>query len=185
MTTIVTTTGSNTCAVYADSGLTSELIHPDIHKITTQGNWLIASAGDGRQCDILHYQTKYPKPPTQLLTKSREHWHSWIVNKVIPNIAKGLPGNDYDFELLLVTHAKAFYVASSLSVSDASPYWALGTGSQLAIGYLASAQYDDNWNRDHDLKAKYAVSISMMHDPFTRGEIKGYVSYHTGHLVRG
>jgi len=186
MTTIVTTTGSNTCAVYADSGLTSELIHPDIHKITTQGTWLIASAGDGRQCDILHYQIKYPKPPATLHGKGDNDWHKWMVTKVVPIIVKQLPGkeNDYDFELLLVTHGRAFYVATSLSVSNAHPYWALGTGAQLALGYLASAQYQPDWHKNHDLIAKHSVSIAQMHDPFTRGNIRGYISHHTGHIVQ-
>lgn len=185
MTTIVTTTGSNTTAIFADSGLTSDLIHPDVRKITTVNKWLIACAGDARQADVLHYLVKYPNPPKTLLNKPREEWFKWIVQSVIPKIEKALSGftkDEWSFELLLVTYGKAFYVSTSLSVSSAEPYWAIGSGSHLAIGYLASAQYDDDWYKNHDLKARYAVSIAGMHDEATRGKIHGYISHHTGHI---
>lgn len=185
MTTIVTTTGTNTTAIFADSGLSSDLIHPDVKKITQSGKWLIACAGDARQADVLHYLVKYPNPPKSLIGKSREDWFAWIVRKVIPAIESALSFKDkeeYNFELLLVTYGKAFYIATSLSVSSGEPYWAVGSGAHLAIGYLASAQYDEDWYKNHDLKARYAVSVAGMHDEATRGRIHGFISHHTGHI---
>lgn len=185
MTTIVTTTGSNTSAVFADSGITSDLMMPDIRKITKQGTWLIACAGDARQADVIHYAVKYPKPPKSLISKSNEDWFKWLVLNVVPLIEDALnikDKNDYEFEIILVTHGKAFYVSTSLSVSIAEPYWAVGSGSHLAIGYLSHAQYKPNWHKDHDFIAKYAVSLAQIHDSATRGKIHGYVSHHTGHI---
>jgi ATP-dependent protease HslVU (ClpYQ) peptidase subunit len=185
MTTVVTTTGNNWTAIFADSGLTSDIAHPDIRKITQQGKWLISFAGDARQADVLHYLVKYPNPPKSLITKPREEWFAWIVRKVIPLMENALNLKDkeeYNFEGLIVTHGHAFYIATSFAVSSAEPYWAIGSGSHLAIGYLASAQYDDNWNKDHDLKSRYAVSVAGMHDEATRGKIHGFVSYRTGHI---
>jgi 20S proteasome alpha/beta subunit len=187
MTTIVTTTGNNFAAIYADSGLSSDLIHHDVRKITQQGTWLIGCAGDARQADLIHYAVKYPKPPQSLLNKPTQEWFGWIVLNVIPKIEAALElkdKDDYNFEILLITHGRAFYIATSLSVSHAEPYWAVGSGSHLAIGYLSHAQYKDNWSKDHDFIAKYAVSIAQIHDEATRGKIHGYISNKDG-SVRG
>jgi ATP-dependent protease HslVU (ClpYQ) peptidase subunit len=182
MTTILTTTGSNYATLVADSGVTSDVIHPDMPKIFQQDNWLIGASGDARACDIFAYGVKYPKVPKTLLSKSIDDWYKWIVLNVIPRIEVALPKGENDSECLLVTHGRAFHIGSNLGLTTASPYWAIGSGASIALGALASMQYEDNWNKDHDLKSKYAVSIAQMHDPFSRGCITTYISHHTGHI---
>lgn len=182
MTTIVTTTGSNTATLVADRGVTSDVIHHDMPKIFTQGTWLIGASGDSRICDVYAYGVKYPKVPKSLLTKPMDDWYKWIVQNVVPRIEIAMPKGENDGEAIIVTHGRTFYIASNLSVTSASPYWAIGSGAPIALGVLASMQYDDNWHKDHDLKARHSVSIAQMHDPFTRGIIDTYTSHHTGHI---
>lgn len=181
MTTIVTTTGSNYATLSADRGVTSDLIHHDMKKIFVQGTWLIGASGDSRVCDIYAYGIKYPKIPKTLLVKPLDDWYKWVVQNVIPRLQNALP-KDEDGEAILITHGKAFYIASNLSVTLAAPYWAIGSGGQIALGTLAAMQYDDDWHKNHDMKSKYAVSIAQMHDPNTRGTIDTLVSHHTGHI---
>lgn len=181
MTTILTTTGSNFATLVADSGVTSDVIHPDMSKIFKQDSWLIGASGDSRICDLYAYGVKYPKPPKTLMGKSHNDWFKWMVTKVIPLIENVLPKTDSDSECILVTHGKSFYISSSLSVTSAMPYWAIGSGGSLALGVLASLQYDDDWYKNHDLKARHALSIAQMHDPFSRGAIEVWRSDHTGH----
>jgi hypothetical protein len=149
-------------------------------KIFNQGSWLIGASGDSRICDLFAYGIKYPKPPKTLLGKANDEWYKWMVINVVPLIEKALPKTENDYEAILVTHGKAFYLGSNLSITNAMPYWAIGSGGTLALGVLASMQYDDNWNKDHDMKARYAVSIAQMHDPFTRGGVECWRSEHTG-----
>lgn len=186
MTTIITTSGSNTATVVADRGITSDLIHPDMRKVVNQGTWLIACAGSDRGCDVLQYGVKYPAPPESLKTKGTDDWYGWMVTSVVPRIVKAIKDaniNDYDTEAILVTHGKAFHLSQTLGVLKAEPYWAIGSGAQLALGSLADDQYKDNWNKDHDLIAIKAGSIASMHDPFTRGTLDLWVSHHTGKVV--
>lgn len=180
MTTIVSTTGSNTVTLAADRGITSDVIHPDMPKIVQQKTWLIAVAGDARACDVLQYAIKYPTPP-----KSLTDWNRWMVTKVVPLIDGGI-GNakDEDWEAILVTHGQSFLITNSLGVLTASPYWSIGSGSKLALGVLADSQYSDNWLKNQDIVARHALSVASMHDPFTRGTFDVFVSHHTGRVHR-
>jgi ATP-dependent protease HslVU (ClpYQ) peptidase subunit len=183
MTTIITTTGSNSATLVSDRGITSDLIHPDMRKIVQQKTWLIGCAGSDRGCDVLQYSVKYPVPPKSLLGKTKDEWFGWVVVNVVPRIAQAIKDsglNEYDGEAILVTHGKSFYISSTLGVLNADPYWAIGSGAQLAIGALAEYQYNSEWNKNHDLMAKQAGGIASMHDPFTRGSLDLWVSHHTG-----
>lgn len=185
MTTIVTTTGNNFAALIADRGITSDVIHPDMPKIIQQKTWLIAVAGSDRACDVIQYCVKYPAPPQALLGKRIDDWYGWVVVNVIPRIAQAVKESgltEFDGEAILVTHGKAFYLTSTLGLLKADPYWAIGSGSQLALGSLAADQYNDDWNKNHDLIAKRSLSIASMHDPFTRGTVDTYISDHTGRI---
>lgn len=190
MTTIITTTGNNTATLLADRGITSDLIHPDMPKIVNQKTWLIGCAGSDRTCDVIQYGVKYPVPPITLQGKSIDDWYGWIVSNVVPKVAKalkdaGLSLESLDSEAILVTHAKAFVLTQTLGILKAEPYWAIGSGAQLAIGSLAADQYKDNWYKDHDLIAKKAGGIASMHDPNTRGTLDLWVSHATGKVHRG
>lgn len=181
MTTIITTTGNNFATLTADQGITSDLIHPDMVKIVQQDTWLIGVAGSARVCDQLQYAIEYPKPPLDVV-KSGD-WLKWLVTKVIPLIDDTIKDSEMDAEALLITHGKAFLISENLSVLTASPYWAIGSGADLALGSLADKQYKPDWNKNHDLSALRAIECASMHDPNTRGTIDQYRSYTTGRVM--
>lgn len=184
MTTIVTTSGNNYATIAADRGITSDLVMPDMSKIVAQGKWLIAVAGDIRACDLLQYGIKYPNPPKRLLNKAKQDWFGWVVTTIVPLIKATLKGEpEQDFEAIIVTHGRSFLITSELGVLDPAPYWAIGSGSKIAIGHLATFQYSENWNKNHDLMAKQSLEVASMHDPNTRGTIDLWVSAGDG-LVR-
>ena len=181
MTTIVTTTGNNFCTITADQGITSDLIHPDMTKIIQQDTWLIGVAGNARVCDQLQYSIEYPKPPIEVV-KSGD-WLKWLVTKVIPLIDDTIKDTEMDAEALLVTHGKAFLIGENLSVLSAKPYWAIGTGADLALGALTEKSYLPDWNKNHDLSALKAMQAASMHDPNTRGTIDQYRSLPNGKVI--
>lgn len=183
MTTIVTTTGSNWATLAADRGITSDLVMPDMPKIVNQGKWLIGVAGDVRACDLLQYGVKYPNP-THLAKKPKSDWFPFLVNKVVPIMKQAIKGEtEQDFEAILVSYGKAFLITTDFGVLDAAPYWAIGSGAKLAIGHLGAMQYADDWNKNHDLIAKYSIETASMHDINTRGKIDIQISHHTGHVT--
>ena len=181
MTTIITTTGNNFCTITADQGITSDLIHPDMTKIIQQDTWLIGVAGNARVCDQLQYSIEYPKPPVEVV-KSGD-WLKWLVTKVIPLIDDTIKDTEMEAEALLVTHGKAFLIGENLSVLTAAPYWAIGSGADLALGSLADKQYLPDWNKNHDLSALRAMECASMHDPNTRGIIDQYRSLPNGKVI--
>jgi hypothetical protein len=181
MTTIVTTSGNNFATLTADQGITSDLIHPDMPKIVQQDTWLIGVAGSARVCDQLQYSIEYPKPPVDVV-KSGD-WMKWLVTKVIPLIDDTVKDTEMDAEALLITHGKAFLISENLSVLTASPYWAIGSGADLALGSLAEKQYARDWHKNHDLSALRALETAGMHDPNTRGSVDQYRSYTNGKVI--
>jgi 20S proteasome alpha/beta subunit len=183
MTTIISTTGNNYACVVADRGITSDLIHHDLEKVVQQGSWLIAGSGSSRACDVLQFGVKFPKPPVSLQSKSDNEWRGWVVSSVVPVIQKAFKDGQVeadDFEAILITHGRSYHLDSTLGVLSAYPYWAIGSGAQLAIGYLSDAQYSENWYKNNDLVAKYAAQIASMHDPNTRGTLDLWISDHSG-----
>lgn len=183
MTTIISTTGTNYACIVADRGITSDLVHHDLEKVTQQGSWLIAGAGSTRACDVLQCLVTFPKPPVSLLKKSDNEWRAWVVRAVVPVIQQAFKEHSVeadDFEAILVTHGRAYHLDSSLGVLSAYPYWAIGSGSQLALGYLSDAQYSENWFKNNDLVARHAAQIASMHDPNTRGTIDVWISHMQG-----
>jgi len=182
MTTIITTTGNNFCTLTADQGITSDLIHPDMPKIVKQDTWLIGVAGSARVCDQLQYGIDYPKPPIDVVKSGA--WLKWLVTKVIPLIDYVVKDKEMEAEALLITHGKAFLIGEDLSVITAQPYWAIGTGADLAIGSLADKQYKPDWHKNHDLSALRAMESASMHDPNTRGTIDQYRSYTNGKVMQ-
>ena len=183
MTTIITTSSNNSATLIADRGITSDLIHPDMSKIVQQDTWLIGVAGNARVCDQLQYVVEYPEPPKDVV-KSGE-WLKWIVTIVIPLIAEVIKDTEMEAEALLVTHGKAFLISENLSVLSAKPYWAIGSGSELALGVLAHLQYNPDWNKNHDLSGLKAAQVASMHDPNTRGTLDRWNSHHTGKVFKG
>jgi 20S proteasome alpha/beta subunit len=181
MTTIITTTGNNFATLTADQGITSNLIHPDMKKIVQQDTWLIGVAGNARVCDQLQYAIEYPKPPLDVVKAG--NWLKWLVSKVMPLIDHQVKDSEMDAEAILVTHGKAFLISDNLSVLTAQPYWAIGTGAELALGSLSDKQYLAGWNKNHDLSALRAMEAASMHDPNTRGSLDQFKSYANGKVI--
>lgn len=190
MTTIVTTTGPNFATIVADRGVTSDLMHPDRVKIVQQGSWIIAVTGTARDCDLYQYAVKYPKPTPALLKKPSEEWVSWMVLNVVPLIKEQLnpepeKNPEFNAEAILVTHGRSFHIGCLFDVQIAEPFWAIGSGSHLALGSLAAFQYEDTWYKNHDIMAKRAIENAEMFDPFTRGSIDVFISHKQGPISRG
>lgn len=180
MTTIIATVGNNGATMTADRGITSDLIHPDMPKIVQQDSWLIGVAGSSRVCDQLQYSIEYPKPPQELVNQSQDLWYKWIVTKVIPLIDDTIKDTEMEAEALLITHGKAFLISENMSVLSAAPYWAIGSGAELALGSLAVSAYNPDWNKNHDLSGIRAGQVAGMHDPNTRGTLDQYISHPNG-----
>jgi len=181
MTTIITTTGSSFCTLTADQGITSDMIHPDMPKIVQQDTWLIGVAGSARVCDQLQYLIEYPAPPVDVVKSGQ--WMKWIVTQVVPLIDDTIKDSEMDAEALLITHGQAFLLSENLSVLTAKPYWAIGSGADLALGSLADKQYKPDWHKNHDLSALRAIEAASMHDPNTRGTLDQYRSYTNGKVI--
>ena len=182
MTTIITTTGNNFATLTADQGITSNLIHPDMHKIVQQDSWLIGVAGSARVCDQLQYSIEYPKPPIDVVKSG--NWIKWLVTKVMPLLDNKIKDSEMDAEAILITHGQAFLISENLSVLTAKPYWAIGSGAELALGSLSEKQYLPGWHRNHDLSALRAIEAAGMHDPNTRGTVDQYRSYTNGKVIQ-
>lgn len=182
MTTIVTTTGNNYATITADQGITSDMIHPDMTKIVQHDSWLIGVAGSARICDKLQYVVPYPVPPVDVVKSGQ--WMKWLVTKVIPLIDATIKDTEMEAEALLITHGKAFLISENLSVLTAAPYWAIGSGADLALGSLAEKQYKPDWYKNHDLSALRAMEAASMHDPNTRGSLDQYRSYTNGKVMQ-
>jgi hypothetical protein len=192
MTTIVTTTSKEFSTVYGDEGITSDLIHPNMRKVINQGSWLIAACGEDRVCDVVQYVVKYPVVPKYLQGKSTTDWYSWVATQVVTKIdaavEKSMPKaykhSIGDSQLILVTHGKSFLIGETLGVTLAEPYWSIGSGCHIAIGALANSVKAANWATSHHKHAENAIKTAQIHDPYTRGDISGFLSYADGSIVR-
>jgi hypothetical protein len=170
--------------MYGDEGITSDLMHPDMPKIVQHGTWLIAACGEDRVCDVVQYVVKYPAVPNYLLDKDYDRWYSWVVTQVIPRIAtaiektmpKAYKNSIGESELLLITHGRAFLIGETLGVTKASPYWSIGSGSHIAIGFLADKASAKTWPKTFTQHAKKSIEVAQKHDPYTRGKVTGYIS---------
>jgi ATP-dependent protease HslVU (ClpYQ) peptidase subunit len=192
MTTIVTTVSDTHAVMLGDQGITSDLKHPDMNKIVNRGTWLIGVSGDSRICDILQYEVTYPRVPKTLLTKPNSEWYKWIVTRIIPRMAdvvdkklhKSYRGTIGDSEALLTTHGRSFLIDELLGVSRTDPFWAIGSGSHLALGSLNVMSKYDSWNTNHANYAHEAIKSAMMHDPYSRGAVSGYRSDINGRISK-
>lgn len=141
MTTILAVQYDDGFIIGADSQVTSydrPYSHPDVKKITEQGDYVIAGAGNSRYCDIVQYG--WTLPPYD---GSDEYY--FMVNKVVPEIKAAhdctgvILGKDESFKFIIGLNKKLFYVEEGYSVirSDVGIY-GLGTGSDLAVGAFSA-----------------------------------------------
>lgn len=197
MTTIAVTCSNNRAVMMAESGITDEAFHtaPPMNKIVRQGDWLIASAGADRVCDVVQYLTKYPVIPPALKKQSDiQEWYRFIAKRVIPVIRKtaqeelSLDVKDGvaelpDAELMLVTHGRAFSISATLGISKVEPYWAIGSGGTLALGSLATTHTQYDFETKLEQYTYKALTVAIKHDSFSHPPIYGYVSHKSGKIT--
>ena len=196
MTTIVVATTPTQCVMMSESGITDEAFTtaPPMKKIIRQGEWLIAASGADRVCDVLQFIVKYPAiPPTVKKKDDDLDWYQWIAKRIIPMIRKAaqdeltLDTKDGvaelpDSELILVTHGRAFSISNTLGISNASPYWAIGSGGSLALGALSVLYNTTTWNLNHATHCHKAIQTAIKHDSFSHPPIYGYISNKNGNI---
>jgi ATP-dependent protease HslVU (ClpYQ) peptidase subunit len=115
-----------------------------------------------------------------------------MVKQVIPKIAvavesslhKAYRGTIGESEVILISHGHAFLIGETLGITKAEPYWAIGSGSHLAMGALAVDKSAADWNKNHASKARVAIGVAQLHDPYTRGNITGYRSDRSGKITK-
>ena len=144
MTTIVGLEGIDYAVLVADSQITEDnliSIATSTPKIIEVGKFLIGISGDTRPGDILAYNWKPPayrgEDPAQFMGR-----------KIIPSIITAFTDNNYEynkadkdggFDYLIAFNGNIFRIACDLSFFQANHgAYGIGSGGQLALGYLYS-----------------------------------------------
>jgi len=196
MTCISSTISSSYATMVSDSGITwgDNTKASNTNKIVQQGSWLIGAAGLDRVCDVVQYQVRYPQFPKNLDLDNYDELMKFMVSKVVPVIRESLqvekslwddhgvaeiPDESY---FMLVTHGRSFTISESFGVSVNRDYTSIGSGSNLALGYLAAAWKDPNWNKKHDLHAVTSVESAIKHDSYCSAPIMAYKSFEDGEV---
>lgn len=157
----------------ADSQITEDnliTLATSTPKIVEIGKYLLAISGDTRPGDILSYNWK---PPVY----KGEDPIPFMGRKVIPSIITAFNDNNYDyskadkdggFDYLLSFNGNIFRVACDLSFFQSSfGLYGIGSGGQLALGYLYGIR-KDNIEIDYAKRhARKAVEIASMLDSNT------------------
>ena len=168
MTTISAIQGIDYAVLVADSQITEDnlvTLATSTPKIVEVGKFLLAVSGDTRPGDILSYNWKPPayrgEEPAQFMGK-----------KVIPSIIATISENNYEwnkvdkdggFDYLFAFNGNIFRVACDLSFfqTDHGTY-GIGSGGQLALGYLYSIRKPDmelDYAKRHARKAVEIASV--------------------------
>ena len=157
----------------ADSQITEDnlvTLATSTPKIVEIGKYLLAISGDTRPGDILSYNWK---PPVY----KGEDPIPFMGRKVIPSIIAAFNDNNYDyskadkdggFDYLLSFNGNIFRVACDLSFfQNSHGLYGIGSGGQLALGYLYGIRKNDievDYAKRH---ARKAVEIASMLDSNT------------------
>lgn len=157
----------------ADSQITEDnliTLATSTPKIVEVGKYLLAISGDTRPGDILSYNWK---PPVY----KGENPIPFMGRKVIPSIIAAFNDNNYDyskadkdggFDYLLSFNGNIFRVACDLSFfQNSHGLYGIGSGGQLALGYLYGIRKNDievDYAKRH---ARKAVEIASMLDSNT------------------
>ena len=168
MTTIVGIEGIDYALFVADSQITEDnlvTLATSTPKIVEVGKYLLGVSGDTRPGDILSYNWKPPlyrgENPVQFMGK-----------KVIPSILTAFNDSSYDyskadkdggFDYLLSFNGNIFRIACDLSFFQANHgTYGIGSGGQLALGYLYSICKPDmelDYAKRHARKAVEIASV--------------------------
>ena len=173
MTTIAALEGIDYAVLVADSQITEDnlvTLATSTPKIVEVGKYLIGLSGDTRPGDILSYNWKPPlykgEDPAQFMGK-----------KVIPSIIQAFADNNYDynkvdkddgFDYLIAFNGNIFRIACDLSFFQANHgAYGIGSGGQLALGYLYSIVKPDMDLAYSKRHARRAVEIASVLDANT------------------
>ena len=143
MTTLTGYQGDDFVCLVADSQITEDnlkTISTGTPKIITRGKYLLGIVGDSRPGDILTYTWKPP------LYKAGDDPIQHMGTKVIPSIISAFNEGNYSwnatdkdggFDYLLAFGGNLFHIACDMSfIKSDHNFYGLGTGGQIALGYL-------------------------------------------------
>lgn len=159
MTTIIGIQGDGFCLVSADSriselegdkGLISQFftLKEATAKIAANGRYILGAAGDLRAINILHHAFQPPAAPPSLKGKKLDQF---VTVKFIPALRECLEAQGYAMPdrdekkhmaeqsstILMAVNGIIYIIDSDYSwISDAGGYFAIGTGSQFALGAM-------------------------------------------------
>jgi len=173
MTTIVALEGIDYAVLVADSQITEDnliSISTSTPKIVEVGKFLLGISGDTRPGDILAYNWRGPlykgEDPAQFMGR-----------KVIPSIITAFTDNNYDynkenkdggFDYLIAFNGNIFRIACDLSFFQTNHgAYGIGSGGQLALGYLYSICKPDMDLAFAKRHARRAVEIASVLDANT------------------
>lgn len=173
MTTIVGLEGIDYAVLVADSQITEDnliSISTSTPKIVEVGKFLVGISGDTRPGDVLAYNWKPPlyrgEDPVQFMGK-----------KVIPSIITAFTDNNYEynkvdkdggFDYLIAFNGNIFRIACDLSFFQTNHgAYGIGSGGQLALGYLYSISKPDMELEYAKRHARKAVEIAAVLDSNT------------------
>lgn len=170
MTTILGLQHKDIVIIGADSQITEDnfkTISSGTPKIIRRGRYIIGITGDTRPGDILAYNWK---PPS---FKATDDPIQHMGKKVIPSIIKAFNEGGYKwdemdekkdagFDYLIAFNANLFHIACDMSFIQADNHiYGLGTGGQLAFGYLNGALSKITKNEKHILDRILVESIKF------------------------
>jgi 20S proteasome alpha/beta subunit len=146
MTTIIGIEHIDSAIIVADSQTTDDggkiYSHPDVHKISERGPFLIAGSGEVLPCDIAQHIWE---PPVPLKIDKKDLYH-FMISRVMPSLRKCLSENGYNFDedskelrfqFIIAVGGEIFDIDQDCSVSKTEyGVYAAGSGAAYALGAL-------------------------------------------------
>ena len=183
MTTLLGVQIKGACLLGADAQITEDnfkTLSSGTPKIVKRGRYLIGITGDTRPGDILTYNWR---PPT---FRNSDDPIQHMGKKVIPSIIKafnegGYKWDDKDdksdsgFDYLIAFNGNLFHIACDMSFIQADNHiYGLGSGGQLAFGYLNGALENiKNKTTDTlDSLVRQSIEFASQFDVNTGGDIQ-------------
>ena len=166
MTTIVAVQYDDKVVIGADSRVTSpngrKAAHSQMLKFSTRSPYIIAGSGECSPCDIAQHIWQ---PPIPKAIDLKDTYH-FIVSKVVPSLKVCFKENEYKwdteddevkFAFLIAVGGQVFEIADDMSVClDGKGFYGIGSGSDYAIGALASG-----------VDIKQALRVAAEYDAYT------------------
>lgn len=147
MTTILAVQHRNGFTIAADKQVTADdraFIHNEVLKITRNGEYVIAGAGNARYCDIIQYGWTPPK-------YDGTDPYRFMVSTFVPSLRKAHEETGYTlkddevFKFIIGLNNKLFYVAEDYSVlKTKTNIYGIGTGAAYAIGAYEAGSTIEN-----------------------------------------